>query len=344
LSIYNQIFTCLEGSFMPIDWSPFVDLVRRHQRFVLTTHVRPDGDGLGSMLALADVLQAPPLSKMVRMTVASVLPPRYDFLDPARRIRRFEPPGEVYRDTDAVIVLDTGTWNQLGDFGIFLRSLPVVKAVIDHHLTQDDLGALRLVDTTAEATGRLVYEAILALGAPLAAPSAHSLFVALAMDTGWFRHNNTTPATYTLASDLVRAGARPTEAYECLFEQNTFGRLKLMGLVLSRLQVAHRGLVAHTEIRRDDYATTGAVPQDSEDLVNYTRSVGGVEVGLLFMEQPRGGVKVSFRSRRVDVARLAERFGGGGHRLASGAILETSLDEARRRVLAAVGEALDTII
>ncbi len=326
---------------MPIDWSPFVDLVHRHQRFVLTTHVRPDGDGLGSMLALADVLEAPPLSKSVRMTVASVLPPRYDFLDPARRIRRFEPPGDLYRDADAAIVLDTGTWNQLGDFGPLLRSLPIAKAVIDHHLTQDDLGALRLVDTTAEATGRLVYEAIAALGAPMSAPVAHCLLVALAMDTGWFRHNNTTPATLTLASDLLRAGARITEAYESLFEQNTLGRLKLRGLVQSRSQVAHGGKVAYTEIRRDDYAATGATPQDSEDLVNDIRSIAGVEVGLLFMEQPRGGVKISFRSRRVDVARLAERFGGGGHRLASGAILETSLDEARRRVLAAVGDALD---
>jgi bifunctional oligoribonuclease and PAP phosphatase NrnA len=164
------------------------------------------------------------------------------------------------------------------------------------------------------------------------------------MDTGWFRHNNTTPATFTLASELVRAGARPTEAYECLFEQNTLSRLRLTGLVLERLQLAHGGRVAHTEIRRDDYETTGASPQDSEDLVNYTRSLAGVEVGLFFMEQPRGGVKVSFRSRhRVDVSRLAEHFGGGGHRLASGAILNTTLDEARTCVLAAVGAALDTI-
>jgi phosphoesterase RecJ-like protein len=339
---YNRLFACREGFFsMPLDWSPFVDFVHRHRRFVLTTHIRPDGDGLGSMLALADVLEAPPLSKTVLMTVASALPPRYDFLDPARRIRRFEPPGTPYRQVDAAIVLDTGTWNQLGDFGDFLRSLPVAKAVIDHHLTQDDLGALRLVDTSAEANGRLVHEAIAALGVPLPASAAHCLFVALAMDTGWFRHNNTTPATFTLAADLVRAGARATEAYEALFEQNTLARLQLMGLVLARLQRTQGGKVAHTEIRRDDYAATGATPQDSEDLINYTRSLAGVEVGLLFMEQPRGGVKVSFRSRqRVDVARLAERFGGGGHRLASGAILETSLDEARCRVLAAVADVL----
>jgi phosphoesterase RecJ-like protein len=325
---------------MPVDWAPFVDLVRRHQTFLLTTHVRPDGDGLGSMLALANTLEA--LGKSVSMTVASVLPPRYDFLDPTRRIRRLSAPGEEYRDADAVIVLDTGTWNQLGEFGDLLRRLPDARAVIDHHLTQDDLGAARFVDTSAEATGRLVHEAILALDAPLSAESAHCLFVALAMDTGWFRHNNTTPATFTLAAGLVEAGARPTSAYEMLFEQNTPGRLRLTGLVLGRLQVSQDGKICHTEVRKDDYAATGATPQDSEDLINYTRSVAGVEVGLFFLEQPRGGIKVSFRSRqKVDVAKLAERFGGGGHRLASGAILDTTLEEARTRVLTAVAAALD---
>ena len=325
---------------MPIDWAPFVELVRRRQRFVLTTHVRPDGDGLGSMLALAEVLEG--LGKAVQMTVASVLPPRYDFLDPARRVRRFAPPGDDYRSAEVAVVLDTGTWNQLGDFGALLRTLTGPKAVIDHHLTQDDLGALRFVDTSAEATGRLVFEATEALGGPLSPAAAHALFVAVAMDTGWFRHRNTTPATFALAARLQEAGARPTEAYEQLFERNSLGRLRLTGLVLERLQRTHGGRTAFTEVRKGDYEAVGAVPQDSEDLVNYTRSLEGVEVGLFFMEQPRGGVKVSFRSRaRIDVARLAERFGGGGHRLASGAILDASLDDARARVLAAVGAALD---
>jgi phosphoesterase RecJ-like protein len=280
--------------------------------------------------------------KSVQMTVASTLPPRYDFLDPGRRIRQLALPGDAYRTAEVAVVLDTGTWNQLGDFGTLLQTLAVPKIVIDHHLTQDDLGAVRLVDATAEATGRLVFEAVTALGGPLPATAAHALFVALAMDTGWFRHSNTTPATFSLASRLVAAGARPTAAYDHLFEQNSPGRLRLTGLVLERLRLAYDGRVAHTEIRRDDYAAVGATPQDSEDLVNYTRSVAGVEVGLFFMEQPRGGVKVSFRSRaRVDVARLAEQFGGGGHRLASGAILQTTLDDARARVLAAVASALD---
>src|SRR5437588_5304934 len=118
---------------MPIDWAPFVDLVRRHQRFLLTTHVRPDGDGLGSMLALADVLEG--RGKEVHMTVASVVPPRYDFLDPGRRVRRFGAPAAEYRGAEVAVVLDTGTWNQLGDFGAFLRTLTGPKVVIDHQLT-----------------------------------------------------------------------------------------------------------------------------------------------------------------------------------------------------------------
>src|SRR5262245_36553453 len=245
---------------MPVDWAPFVELVQRHRKFLLTTHVRPDGDGLGSMLALADALEQ--RGKSARMVVASVLPPRYGFLDPGKRVRRFLLPGEEYKDAEAVVVLDTGTWNQLGDFGALLRSLPVPKAVIDHHLTQDDLGAGRFVDATAEATGRLVYDAIAALAAPLSAESAHCLFVALAMDTGWFRHANTTPATFALAGRLVEAGARPTAAYDMLFEQNSIGRLRLTGLVLERLRLSHGGRVCYTEIHKDDYPATGATPQD----------------------------------------------------------------------------------
>jgi phosphoesterase RecJ-like protein len=324
---------------MSLDWTPFVNLIHSQERFLLTTHIRPDGDGLGSMLALADTLEH--LGKRVHTVVASALVPRYDFLDPGRRVQRFTLPGEAYRDAQAVIVLDTGTWNQLGDFGTFLKSHSVPKLVIDHHVTQDDLGAVRLVDTTAEATGRLTWEAITSLKVKLSPTAAHALFVALAMDTGWFRHSNTTPATFTLAATLESAGARPTEAYEALFEQNTLGRIKLTGAVLTRMTLACNGRVAYTEVHRDDYQALGATPQDSEDLINYTRGIAGVEVGLFFLEQPRGGVKVSFRSReRVDVSRIAQQFGGGGHRLASGAILETSLEEARSRVLAAVASAL----
>jgi phosphoesterase RecJ-like protein len=326
---------------MPLDWAPFVDCVRRHQRFLITTHIRPDGDGLGSMKALAEVLRRQ--GKEVRLVIGSTMPPRYAFLDPEHQIEHFTPPGQPWRHAEAVLVLDTGTWNQLGSFGPFLRSLPAAKVVIDHHQTQDDLGAIRLIDTSAEATGRLVFEAIAALGEPLPVPAADALFVALAMDTGWFRHSNTSAATFDLAEKLVLAGACPEVLYERLFEDNSLARLRLTGVVLERLQSTNGGRVAYTEIHRKDYEATGATPQDTEDLVNYTRGLAGVEVGLLFMEQPRGGVKVSFRSRtQVDVARLAEGFGGGGHQRAAGAVIEAPMEEARARVLQAVADVLNT--
>jgi phosphoesterase RecJ-like protein len=324
-----------------LDWSPFVEFVGRHQRFLLTTHIRPDGDGLGSVQALADVLER--RGKTVQRVIASVMPPRYDFLDPEHRIERYQEPGDAYRGCDALIVLDTGTWGQLGDLAPFIRQLPVEKVVIDHHVTQDDLGATRFVDVTAEAVGRLTYEAIQALGGPLPPSAANSLFTALAMDTGWFRHSNTSAATMALAGELIRAGARPNVLNELLFDRNTLPRMKLTGLVLERLSLEHSGGIGWSEIRRVDYSATGAVPQDTEDLVNYTLGVAGVKVGLLFMEQPRGGVKVSFRSRcHVDVARLAERYGGGGHCAAAGAIVDQPLETVRATVLKAVAAALDT--
>lgn len=324
---------------MAIDWSGFVTLVRQKRRFLLTTHVRPDADGLGSNLALAEALAS--LGKDVCMVIASSWPPQYGFLDPEQRIQRFNLPGDEWRDYDAIVVLDTGTWNQLGDFGTFMKGSPAAKAVIDHHISQDDLGATRFVDTSAEATGRLVYDAIAALGVPLTANSANMLFAALATDTGWYRHSNTTPPTFALAEKLMAAGARPTWLYEQLYEQNTLPRLRLRGRALERLQAVDGGKIAFTEVHLDDYAITGAIPSDTEDLINYPRSLAGVEVGLFFAEQQAGGVKISFRSRgKVDVAKLAESFDGGGHRLASGAIIHAGIDEAKSKVLDAVRAAL----
>ena len=324
---------------MSIDWSPFVKLVNAHQRFLITTHVRPDPDGLGSQIALADVLEK--MGKTVQMVIASSWPPRYNFLDPGKRIARFAPPGDAHREVEVIVVVDTGTWNQLGDFGTWMKSSKTKKVVIDHHITQDDLGATALVDTSSEASGRLVYEAVQALAQPLSPWAASSLFAAVATDTGWFRHKNTTPATFALAEKLQAAGADPNFLYDAIYEQNTAPRLNLLGLVLQRIRVIENGQVAYSEVHRDDYARTGAIPQDTEDAVGYTRSISGVEVGLLFLEQPAGGVKVSFRSRsKVDVAKIAASFGGGGHRLASGATLHTSLADAEARVLDAVRQAL----
>jgi bifunctional oligoribonuclease and PAP phosphatase NrnA len=325
---------------MPIDWTPFIEMVRNHHRFLLMTHVRPDGDALGSELALAAGLRQ--RGKSVRTAIASNMPPRYRFVDPdGTKIERFVAPGDAFRNIDAIIIVDTGTWNQIGEFGPFLKSIAAPRLVIDHHRTQDELGGLHLVDTSAEAAGRLIYQACQAIGSSLTTEIADALFLALATDTGWFRHSNTTPATFALAEELTRAGANPNLLYDLLYEQNPLGKLRLTGRALDRLKTAANGKVAYTDVYLNDYEETGAVPPDTEDLINYPRGVEGVEVALLFIEQQGNAVKVSFRSRsKIDVDKIAEAFGGGGHRLAAGATVPGSMNDVRVKVLDTVRQSL----
>src|SRR5262249_42848729 len=258
---------------MPLDWSPLVAFVRRHHRFLLTTHVRPDGDGLGSVLALGAALERlrrgealERLGRQVHRVIPSELPPRYDFLDPNHTIDVFAAPGDRYRDCDAIIVMDTGTWNQLAGVGAFVRESSAEKVVIDHHRTQDDLGGRAFVDVTAEATGRLAYEAISALEVPLSPAMARNLVVAVAMDTGWFRHPNAEPPTWALAERLAAGGAEPTPIFEALFERNSLARLKLKGRVLDRATTRAGGRVVFSWVEFRDYPETGAVPLDTEDM------------------------------------------------------------------------------
>ena len=171
---------------------------------------------------------------------------------------------------------------------------------------------------------------------------ATGLLTAIAMDTGWFRHTNTRPRTLRAAAELIDSGADIAGVYRDLFERNTLGRLRLMGTTLSGLQTDLEGRVAYATISRDDMERTGSIPPDSEDLVDFTVSLRGVDVGMLFIEQARGGVKVSFRSRNgLDCARLAGSLGGGGHRAAAGATLAGTMTEVVDRVLPAVRQALD---
>ncbi len=329
-----------KGSTMGIDWRAFGEFIAEHQRFVVLTHVRPDGDALGSQLGMVDLLEQ--MGKQARPVIGSRLPVRYRFMDSEKRIQRFGPGNDCFQWADAIIIVDTGVWAQLGDCGRALRESQKPRAVIDHHLTQDDLGAaVVLVDTTAEACGRLVVEAYDACGKSPSPLAASGLFVSLAMDTGWFHHSSTSAATFDLAARMVRAGAEPSTIYQQLFERGSLARTRLLGRMLERMQTRHKGRLAYSEVLFSDYAATGAIPEDTEDFVQFCRAIDGVEVGILFIEQADGAIKVSFRSReRINVAEIAQTFGGGGHARASGATLPGPMTSACTRVLATVEAAL----
>jgi phosphoesterase RecJ-like protein len=325
-----------------ISWSRFVEIVGAHQRFMLTTHIRPDGDALGSEFAMAGILEA--LGKDVQVCNAFAIPPNLQFLDPSRKAKQLgvDVPVEPFDDPEVLIILDTTAWAQLGAMAEVVKKTTAIKVVLDHHVSGDDLGAELFKDERAEAAGRIVVEAADQLGVPLTPEIARAAFVALTTDTGWFRFSSTTSDTLRLAARLVDAGATPDQLYKDLYETDSHARLKLVGLALSHSQTDLNGRLIYTWLTQADFAASGALPPDSEDIINMTLAVGGTEAAVILVEQATGGFKVSFRSRcqAVDCSKIAQQFGGGGHKKAAGAFLDEPLESARQKVLDAVRAAM----
>ncbi|WP_164104158.1 DHH family phosphoesterase [Candidatus Laterigemmans baculatus] len=325
---------------MSVNWPAFVKTIEQHQSFVLTSHIRPDCDALGSELGMAGVLRA--LGKDVQIVNAHRTPPALQFLDPASRIDVL---GETIEAedvrADCLMVLDTSAWPQLGDMGEVIRKMAAQKIVLDHHVAEDDLGAIFFKDVFAEATGTLVVQAADALSVPLTREIAVPLFAAIATDTGWFRFGSVTAETYRIIARLIDAGVVPSEVYADLYERDTLGRVRLRGRILSRTEGRRDGKLVYTYVLKEDFAATGANPSDTEDAVNLTLAIEGTRVAVIMVEQLRGGFKLSFRSRcGVDCSELARHFGGGGHRAAAGAFLEGTLADVEARVLPKVEEAM----
>jgi bifunctional oligoribonuclease and PAP phosphatase NrnA len=326
-----------------IAWPRFVEIVRAHQRFMLTTHVRPDGDAFGSELAMAAVLDS--LGKEVLLCNDFAVPPSLRFLDPQQKHRRLgtDVSGEQLGDREVLMILDTTAWAQLGAMSDVIKTTKAIKVVIDHHVSGDDLGAELFKDVEAEATGRLVVEAADQLGVPVTPQIAVPAFAALTTDTGWFRFSSTDADTLRLAARLVEAGAKPDHLYKELYETDSHARLQLIGHALSHTQSELSGRLIYTWLDRADFEACRALPSDSEDIINMTLAVGGTQVAVILVEQPKGGFKISFRSRcDVDCSKIAERFGGGGHKKAAGAFLNEPLDAARAKVLDVVRAAMNT--
>ena len=326
----------------PIDWPRLAEVIRSHQRFVLTSHIRPDCDALGSELGMAAVLDH--LGKQTIIVNGQATPPNLAFIDPDRRLKTLGTdvqPADL-ADYEVLMVLDTSAWAQLGPMADVVRATTARKVLIDHHVGQDELGAELFKDTKAEATGHLVADLAAHLKVPLTPRAATSLYAAIATDTGWFRFPSTTSETYRVAARLIDAGANPGEIYSQLYERDTLARLQLRGRILARTQTELGGRLAHTAALADDFAATGALPSDTEDIINLTLAIEGTEVAVIFVEQATGGFKLSFRSRTpaVDCNVLAKTFGGGGHKAAAGAFIREPFEKAQSVVLDAVRAAM----
>lgn len=305
-------------------------------RVCLTTHVNPDGDGLGSEVGLAVMLRA--LGAHVSITNPTPTPSRYDFL--FEGLPGLDKTGEAIKElrrADLIIVLDIADLGRLGMLAETVRERGVTVACVDHHASKGDLPpGPRYVDPGAAATGELIRELARANGWELTVEAARALYVAIVTDTGGFRFSNTKPHTLRAAADLLECGIDPEAVYVELYSKAPEGRVRLMAEALQTLVVEHDAGIAWVTIPPGALERYGVDPDDLDGVVEYARSIDGVRLGMLFREIAGGRIKISFRSiGGVDVAKLAGQFQGGGHAKAAGASLPGALADVQSTVLKA---------
>jgi phosphoesterase RecJ-like protein len=307
-------------------------MIAEADRTLFFLHVSPDGDSIGSTLAMIRALRQ--AGKQAIAVGVDPVPRIYQFL--AGWDTLFVPWQQVEGDWDLACFLDCGDLGRVGD------ALPVVKYAkrtlnVDHHATNTVYGEFNYLDFSAAAVGELAYKLLREMRLPIDQETAMCLYTSIVADTGSFKYDSTAPGTHRIAAELIEIGAQPYEVTSAIFENESVSRLALLSRALGTLHVDPDGKIAWMHVTRQMLDEAGATDEDVEGLVNYARSVTGVEVGLLFREAPEGGTRVGLRSRRqVDVGTVAKQFGGGGHARAAGCGLDCDLDEATRQLLAAL--------
>ncbi|MDB5304405.1 MAG: nrnA [Phycisphaerales bacterium] len=317
----------------------------RSKRVLVTTHVRPDGDALGTSAAI--VLGMRQKGIAAEVLLLSHLPTKYAFIFNDNGIVHHDaekgwPAALVLENFDALLVVDTGTWSQLPGLRERVENWHVPKLVVDHHLTQEDWADAKLVVTDAAAAGEIAAELLDQWGVRIDKPMASALFVAITSDTGWFQFSNTRPYTLRLAARLMEAGVDTDQLYQLIYQNERAERIALQTRAQQSLELLLDGRLAVMRVRKQDFEETRANVPDTENLINIPLQIRTVEVSVLLTE-PRdfGPVRVSLRSKgHVDVARFAEQFGGGGHARASGLKIDKPLQEAHDMVISAMSRAM----
>jgi len=314
----------------------------RGRRVALSTHMNADGDGCGSEAAFARLLAQRGLD--VRIVNPTPWPDLFDFLLGDDVKNETKKGAAALRDIDLLIVLDISDVKRLGGLADAVRALNVPKLVIDHHIASDDpAGDVIFTDTTACATGELVYDLARTLGFEITPEIARALYTAILTDTGSFRFSNTTPRCLAMAADMLATGVDPEEMYVRIYASAPAGRVRLLAEVLSTLGVDEACGLTWLSMAAGALEKYAVRPEDLDGIVENARSIAGTHMALLFRDLGYGKVKVSFRSTgKVDVNAFARQFGGGGHAKASGALIPGTLDAVREQVIGLARQFLST--
>jgi phosphoesterase RecJ-like protein len=309
------------------DLDAVVDALRAHDRFVVTSHENPDGDALGSLLALHLALDQLGKDSVMVMPYAAPLPGEYRFL-PLDDLRRELPEDAADR---VLVCVDCANESRLGADSPLLHAAPLTVNV-DHHHDNSRFGDVNLVAPDASSTSEALADVFSRLGVRLTPDVAEALYTGLVTDTGRFQYANTTPKALRLAADLVEAGADAHKVFQGVYESVQFAKLKLLARALDRAQVYEGGGLVISYLLRNDFSEVGAAEPYSEGIIDYLRAVEGAEMAALIREPPRGGSparRISVRSSvdELDVSAIARAAGGGGHRQAAGFSSDDSIEE-----------------
>ena len=311
------------------------EAIHARRRFLISSHARPDGDSIGSQLAMAYALEA--LGKEVRIVNADPAPEHYmefpgvDRIEVARSFER--------SDAEALIVMESGDLNRTGVSGLEGRFI----INIDHHQGNTHYGSLNWVDESAAACGEMVFDLIEALGVPLTIEIATHVYLAILTDTGSFHYANMTPKTFEICRRAVAAGVNPGAMARRVFDQNSFGKLKLIGALLAEMDLLDGGRLAAMYLNDDIMNATGTTYNDTEGLINLPLTAREIQAVVFFKLGADGDIHVSMRSKYdVDIRVIAARHGGGGHKNAAGFKLKGPMSEVRDGILAELAAAIAT--
>jgi phosphoesterase RecJ-like protein len=315
-----------------------IDRLTESQAIFLSTHINPDGDAIGSLIALGLGLQQH--GKHIYLYNASPIPAVYRFLPGVQLVQQVLPESSAW---DTAVVLDCGTLDRIGAAVDFVRGLPQVIN-IDHHVTNTNFGQYRLVDSTACSSAEIVYRLLKKMAITIDAAIATSIYTGILTDTGSFRFANTNSAAYTICSEMVQAGVDPYTVAQHVYGTYSLGRIKLLNMALDSIEISANGKLSLMTLTQDMFRETDTNPEDVDGMINYAKRIEDVKVAALIMENENGAVQkryhVSLRSDgTVDVAEIAASFGGGGHFSAAGFGVESSL-KALKKTINSIAEKL----
>ena len=311
-------------------WDQILTAVDRHQNFIITTHINPDGDAIGSEIAISEFLKA--RGKRVHMINISATPENYRFLDESNEIIVYDSVAseqkQLIAEADVFIFVDISDWHRLRELGQAIQAMSAPKICIDHHHCEGPFSDLDVIYEEASSTGELIYDFLIYASHEFTLKIAKALYTCILTDTGSFRFSNTTARTHYIASQLFTYGFDARTIYQEVYERNTQSKIILMGKALSHLKFDCNDKLAWFVISREMFQESGADKWDTEGFPEIPRTIDGVEVSLMFTEMEAGKTKVSLRSKgQIVINGVAKKLGGGGHDFAAGAVVEKPLDE-----------------